>query len=77
MLVLVPPLVIFAPAMLASLVQFPALVVCLAAVPPMFFDGLMQLMLGVFDATLAALVTIFCVNSRDRCEQQSRCHYRP
>jgi hypothetical protein len=73
-LVLVPPLMKFTPAMLASFVQFVALAICLAAVPPMFFDGLVQFMLGVFDAALAALAVVG-VNSRDRGEQQDRRQY--
>src|SRR5437899_12579618 len=76
MFVLVPPLVKFTPAMLASLVQLAALVPCLLAVPPMFFDGLVQFMLGVFDAALAALVAVVGVNPRDCGEQESRCQYR-
>jgi len=63
MLVLVPPLMIFAPAMLPSLVELTALVPCLVAVPPMFFDGLVQLVLGVFDTALAALIAVFGVKS--------------
>jgi len=54
--VFVPPPVIFAPATLARFVQFMALVLCLLTVPPMSLDGLMEFMIGVSDAPLAALI---------------------
>jgi len=76
MLVLVPPLMSFAPATLPGLVQFAAFVICLGAVAAMFPDGFVKLMIGMSHPPLAPVV-IFSVKSWDRGEQQSTCHYRP
>ena len=74
-LVLIPPLMGFTPAMLASLVQFPAFTICLGAVTPMFLNGFVQFMLGVSHPSLTA-VAVFGVHLWDCCEQQCRCQYR-
>jgi hypothetical protein len=68
MLVLIPPAMLLPPAALARFVQFAALVVGLAAVAPVAFDGFVQLVLGMSDATLAA-VDVFGVRSRHCAEQ--------
>jgi hypothetical protein len=54
-LVLVPPPLAFSPAALAGFVQFAALVTCLAAVAAVFFDGLVEFMVGVDDPALASV----------------------
>jgi hypothetical protein len=58
MLVLVPPLMTFAPAMFARLTQFAALVICLGAVSPVFLDGPVEFMVGVGHTTLASIVVL-------------------
>jgi hypothetical protein len=70
MLVLIPPAMLLPPAALARFVQFAALVVGLAAVAPVAFDGFVQLVLGMSDATLAA-VDVFGVRSRHCAKQQN------
>ena len=69
-LVLVPPLVTFTPAALAGLVQFTALAVGSSAVRSVFFDGLVEFMLGVSDAALTAVI-VFGVKTWDGGEKQS------
>jgi hypothetical protein len=54
--VLVPPTMRMSPAILASLVQFMARMVGLAAVPAMMLDGFMQLVVRAGDATLTIVI---------------------
>jgi hypothetical protein len=75
MLMFVPPPMLFAPATLASLVQFMTLVFGLWAMASVSFNGLVQFVLGVNNAALAA-VAIFCVQPRQRAEQDSSGQYR-
>jgi hypothetical protein len=62
-LMFIPPLMAFAPAMLARRAQFTTLVICLSAVAPVFFDCLVELMLRVDDPALAS-VDIFRLKAR-------------
>jgi hypothetical protein len=73
--VFVPPPVILAPATLARFMQFMALVLCLLAVPSMSLDGLMEFMIGMSDAPLAALI-VLGMKSWNGGEKQRRGHYR-
>ena len=74
MLVLIPPLMKFTPAVLASLTQFPAFTIGLGAVRAMLLDSLVQFMLRMFDPALATVaVAVFGVKSWDGSEQQSSC----
>jgi hypothetical protein len=54
-LVFIPPAVPFGPAVLAGFVQFAALVTCLVTVASVFFDGLVEFMVGVGDPALASV----------------------
>jgi hypothetical protein len=54
-LVLIPPAVPFGPAVLAGFVQFAAFVICLATVASMFFDCLVEFVVGVGDPALASV----------------------
>jgi hypothetical protein len=67
--VFVPPPMLFAPATLARLVQFATLMIGLRAMASVTLNGLVQFMLGVRDAALAA-VHIFCVQARHNAEKQ-------
>jgi hypothetical protein len=58
MLVLIPPPVVGTPAMLASFMQIVACVLgCLTAIA-MMLDGLMQLMVGFGDSTMALFISV-------------------
>jgi len=72
--VFVPPPMTFAPATLASRVQFTTLVICLGTMASMSLDSLVEIMLGMSDPALATVV-VFGVKSWDCCEQQNRCEY--
>jgi hypothetical protein len=71
-LVFIPPLMAFAPTSLTRGVQFAPLVISLAAVAPMVFDGVVQLMLGVHNTPLAS-VDVFGMNARNCSEQYNPC----
>ena len=62
-LVLIPPAVAFGPAVLAGFVEFAAFVICLATVASVFFDGLVEFVVGVGDAALAS-VDVFGMKGR-------------
>jgi hypothetical protein len=71
MFMFIPPPVTFAPATLARLVQFTAFVICLGAVASMALDSAVEIMLGMSDPALAAVVAVFGVKPWDCREQQS------
>jgi hypothetical protein len=73
--VFVPPLMEFAPAMLAGLAQFATFVIGLAAVASVFLDGLVEFMFGVLDATLTPFLAVFGVKARHGGEKQNGCEY--
>ncbi len=54
-LVLVPPAVPFGPAVLAGFVEFAAFVTCLVTVASVFFDGLVEFVVGVGDPALTSV----------------------
>lgn len=56
--VLIPPFLVLAPAALASVVQFAALVIGPPTVAPVSSDGLMKFVFGVSDPALAVLYAL-------------------
>jgi hypothetical protein len=58
-LVLIPPAMILAPALFARFPQLVAFVIRLPAVPPVMLNRFMQLVVGMGDPPLAALVDFF------------------
>jgi len=71
-LMFIPPLLSFAPAMLPCGTQFATLVICLSAVAPVFFDCFVELMLRVDDPALAS-VKILRLKTRQCQAKQSSC----
>ena len=69
-LVFVPPLMALTPATLPRRVQFTAFMVSLGAVPSMFLNCFVKIMLSASDPALAAVVG-FGVKRGDCCEKQS------
>jgi hypothetical protein len=74
-LVFIPPAMLLTPATLSGFMQFPTLVICLFAVASMFLDGLVEFMLGVSDATLAA-VDVLSMKARHCGEEKDCCQDR-
>jgi hypothetical protein len=70
--VFIPPPMLLTPATLPRTVQFTTLVICLAAVPSMFLDCLMQFMVGTGDPALTS-VSVFCLKARHCSAKQKRC----
>ncbi len=56
MAIFIPPTVAFTPAAFPGLVQFMTPVVCLAAVPAVMFDSLVEFVVGSIDAPLAIII---------------------
>lgn len=74
-LVFIPPAMLLTPATLSGFMQFATLVICLFAVASMFLDGLVEFMLGVSDATLAA-VDVLSMKARQCGEEKDCCQDR-
>ncbi len=74
-LVFIPPAMLLTPATLSGFMQFATLVICLFAVASMFLDGLVEFMLGVSDATLAA-VDVLSMKTRQCGEEKDCCQDR-
>jgi len=56
MAIFIPPTVAITPATLPGLVQFMTPVVCLAAVPAVMLNGLVEFVVGSIDAPLAIII---------------------
>jgi hypothetical protein len=70
--VFIPPPMLLTPATLPRIVQFTTLVICLAAVPTVSFNCLMEFMLGVSHPALTS-VLVFCLKAWHSGAKQKRC----